>query len=393
MMDARDSLVASMETRQSTVQKPNTALILPGGGARGAYQVGVMKAIREICPDAANPFPIVCGTSAGAINAAVLASHAHEIDVGIARLHHFWSSMHCSRVYKTDAWTVFKTAVQWALSLSLGGRLVSNPRSLLDNDPLRRFLGEHLQLDGIDEAIVSGDLHGLTITASGYSCASAISFYQGRADITEWHRSRRRGQATRIRLDHLLASAALPLLFPAVRIGNEFFGDGGMRMLAPLSPAIHLGADRMLIISTRDEKPDPSPLEPASYPTLGEIGGYLLDTIFMDTLNSDLNRLNRINQTLELMDAETANASGLRNIQSLVIRPSRDLRDVTRDHMRSIPRAVRTLLRSLGGWGKDWRMASYLLFEAPYCLELIEMGYRDGLEMKEEISDFLLPCE
>ena len=366
-----------------------TALILPGGGARGSYQVGVLKAIDEIKGGDRNPFPVICGTSAGAINAAVLASHAHEFSRGVARLDRFWSSMVCSRVYRTDAWSVLKTGLQWALSLGLGGRLVRHPKALLDNRPLRIFLEQTLQLDGINEAINRGALRGLSITASGYTCASAISFYQSVQDVEPWERARRYGQPTRIGVSHLLASAALPLLFPAERIGNEFFGDGGMRMLAPLSPAIHLGADRLLVISTRDEKPDPVPVAPVPYPSLGEIGGYLLDTIFMDTLNADLNRLDRVNRTLGLLNDDQRRESDLKPMASLVIRPSRDLREVTHQHMGEIPRAVRTLLRALGGWGRDWRMASYLLFESDYCRELMEMGYADGMRQEQEIRDFL----
>ena len=372
-----------------SVSNPLTALILPGGGARGSYQVGVLKAINEITGSGGNPFPVICGTSAGAINAAVLASHAHEFALGIDRLEHFWSTMVCSRVYRTDAWTVLKTGLQWALSLALGGRLVTHPKSLLDNEPLREFLDRSLRLEGISKAISREALRGLSITASGYTSAAAISFYEAAQDVQPWSRARRHGRSTRIDTSHLLASAALPLLFPAERIGYEFFGDGGMRMLAPLSPAIHLGADRLLVISTRDENPDPPPSEPVPYPSLGEIGGYLLDTIFMDTLNADLNRLKRINRTLRLLSGEQRVSSGLKQIDSLVIRPSRDLREVTHQHMGEIPRAVRTLLRALGGWGRDWRMASYLLFESVYCRELMQIGYQDGMTQREEIADFL----
>jgi len=368
---------------------PQTALILPGGGARAAYQVGVLKAIDEINGGGENPFPVICGTSAGAINAAVLASHAHEFAKGIRRLEHFWSTMVCSRIYRTDAWTVLKTGLQWAFSLALGGRLVTHPKALLDNQPLREFLGRTLRLEGIDEAIGQSALRGLSITASGYTCAAAISFYQAAEGIQPWNRARRYGRPAGIKISHLLASAALPLIFPAERIGNEFFGDGGMRMLAPLSPAIHLGADRLLVISTRDEKPDPSPTQPVPYPSLGEIGGYLLDTIFMDTLNADLNRLNRINRTLDLLGDEQRIESRLKPIASLVIRPSRDLRQITHQHMEEIPRAVRILLQALGGWGRDWRMASYLLFESAYCLELIQIGYEDGMRQQEEIGTFI----
>ncbi|MDX1379916.1 MAG: patatin-like phospholipase family protein [Xanthomonadales bacterium] len=369
------------------------AVILPGGGARGAYQVGVLKAVAELAsgsagPDA-NPFPVVCGTSAGAINAAVVASHAHEFADGIARLEHFWSTMHCARIYRTDPLFVFRSGLHWAASLALGARLLPQPKSLLDNTPLRRFLERNLRLDGIDTAIRQGALRGVSVTASGYSCAAAISFFQAAPEVTPWSRERRRGEPAKLAVAHLLASAALPLLFPAERIGHEYFGDGGMRLLAPLAPAIHLGADRLLVISTRDERPDPAPAGPAPYPALGEIGGYLLDTIFMDTLTADLNRLNRINHTLQLLPAERHAASGLRRIETLVIRPSRDLRDVTHEHVRDIPWAVRTLLRSLGGWGRDWRLASYLLFEAPYCRELMRLGYEDGKQQADQLRAFL----
>jgi len=366
-----------------------TALILPGGGARCAYQVGVLKAIRELSAVDVNPFPVICGTSAGAINAAVLASHAHEFSHGVDRLEHFWHSMHCERVYRTDAWTVLKSGMRFAATLLSGGLIKTNPKAFLDNTPLRHFLQSTLQLDGIQTALDENTLRAVAITASGYTCASAISYFQAQAGIEGWQRPRRKGQAATLQVNHLLASAALPIIFPAERIGNEYFGDGGMRMVAPLSPAIHLGADRILVIGTRDEKPDLPPDTPASYPSAGEIGGYLMDTIFMDTLNADLARLRRINKTLELVPEEKRQQAGLKNIESLVIKPSKDLRHVTRAHVHEIPRSVQVLLRTLGGWGKDWRMASYLLFESAYCSELIELGYSDGMNAETEILSFL----
>lgn len=364
------------------------AVVLPGGGARAAYQVGVLRAIAEFSGQDTAPFSIVCGTSAGAINAAVIASHAHEFSYGVERLEQFWASMHCDRIYRTDAWTVFQTGLHWFATLLSGGLLRVQPRSLLDNQPLREFLQSTLQLHGIATAIEQGDLRGLSVTASGYSRAAAISFYQA-ADIPPWHRARRSGEPVNITVPHLLASAALPVLFPAELIGNEYFGDGGMRMIAPLSPAIHLGADRILVIGTRDEKPDPEPEQPASYPSLGEVGGYLLDTIFMDTLNADLARMKRINHTLSLLPGERRQESSLKNIESLVIRPTQDLRHLTAEHVDAIPRSVRMLLRTLGGWGRDWRMASYLLFESAYCQQLMALGYDDGRRKETEIRRFL----
>jgi NTE family protein len=377
-----------MSNRHAAMNE-KTGIVLPGGGARGAYQAGVLKAVREILPGGCHPFPVICGTSAGAINAAVLASHAHEFSVGVERLEHFWSTMHCSRIYRTDAINVLGSGFRLLLTLVSGGLFGVAPRSLLDNAPLRGFLQQKMQLDGIPTAIAEGALRGVAVTTSGYSTASATTYFQGHASVQPWQRARRCGVPAKLSVDHLLASAALPLLFPAIRIENEYHGDGGMRMVAPLSPAIHLGASRIMVITTRDEKPDPVPSKPAFYPSLGEVGGYLLDTIFMDRLTADLNRLRRINRTLEFVDEEKRTQTGLRNIDTLVIRPSADLREVTGRHAGDIPRAVRILLRTLGGWGHDWRLARYLLFEAPYCRELIERGYADGIRDSDRIRDFL----
>lgn len=366
-----------------------TALVLPGGGARGAYQVGVLKAINELTSPGTNPFPVICGTSAGAINAAVLASHAHEFPVGVQRLEQFWRSMYCARVYRTDAWTVFKHAMQFAVNLFTVGLVRTDPRSFLDNTPLRRFLQSTLRLEGIQRAIDAGALRGVAVTAAGYSSATATSYFQARQGITGWERTRRRGFATSLNIHHLLASAALPILFPAERIGYEYFGDGGMRMVAPLSPAIHLGANRVMVIGTRDEKPDLPPEEMTNYPSAGEIGGYLMDTVFMDTLTADIARLRRINHTLGYVPEADRQKTGLIEIDSMVIKPSKDLRFVTRDHVREIPLSVQLLLRALGGWGRDWRMASYLLFASSYCSELIDLGYADGMNAEKEITRFL----
>lgn len=366
-----------------------TALILPGGGARGAYQVGVLKAINELTANQPNPFPVICGTSAGAINAAVLASHAHEFPIGVQRLEQFWRSMYCARVYRTDAWSVFRSGMRFALTVLSGGLIKTDPRSFLDNTPLRQFLKSTLRLEGIQTALDLGALMGVAVTASGYTSAAAISYFQAQEGVAEWQRTRRRGLAEKLNVSHLLASAALPILFPAERIGNEYFGDGGMRMVAPLSPAIHLGANRIMVIGTRDEKPDLPPQSPADYPSAGEIGGYLMDTIFMDRLNADLARLRRINRTIELVPEEKREETGLINIDSLVIKPSKDLRHVTQAHVGDIPLSVQVLLRTLGGWGRDWRMASYLLFESAYCGELIDLGYMDGMNAESDIVRFL----
>ena len=371
------------------LKKNKIALMLPGGGARGSYQVGVLKGILEILPDNTKIFPIITGTSAGAINAVVLASYAHDLALGVKRLELFWTSIHCNDVYRTDALMITKTLSKVIGSILFSKLGVKAPKSLLDNTPLKELLTRELHLPQIQEAIEKEVLQGLSITASSYDTSIAKSFYQANSKIHSWNRTRRIGIPEKLSIEHILASAALPFLFPAQLIGKEYYGDGGLRMSAPLSPAIHLGAEKILVIGTRDESPIPTPTEVPEYPSMGELGGYMLDTIFMDTLMADLSRLKRINRTINLLNDKQRKQTHLQHIDTMIIKPSLDVRDVTREHAKDIPRPVRTLLKVIGGWGKDWRMPSYLLFEPGYTKALIELGYQDSLTKKDKILAFL----
>jgi len=369
--------------------KSKIALMLPGGGARGSYQVGVMKGIMEMIPNDKAPFPIITGTSAGAINAVVLASYANDIKYGTARLEKFWTSLHCSDVYRTDGVMIAKTMAKFFGSMFFGKLGIKAPRSLLDNEPLNHYLSKQLHLSQIQTCIDKGFLDGLAITASSYDTSVAKSFFQAKSSIQPWSRTRRIGTIQDIGVEHILASAALPFLFPARLIGKEYYGDGGLRMSAPLSPAIHLGAKKILVIGTRDENPIPIPSQVPDYPSMGELGGYMLDTIFMDTLMADLSRLHRINRTLDLVSDENKTQTQLKKIETLIIKPSVDVRDITKEHAKDIPAPVRRLLKMIGGWGKEWRMPSYLLFEPGYTKALIELGYQDALNQEGKVRDFL----
>ncbi len=368
--------------------KTKIALVLPGGGARGAYQVGVVKGILEIIDNEENPFPIICGTSAGAINAAVLASHADKFNYGVSQLEKFWANIKCKDVYRTDGLNILRTLSQLIASILFGVFGASPPRSLLDNAPLAALLQNSTRLEGIERSIDNEQLDGVSITASAYTTANAVSFFQAKQSLNEWERTRRRGIRQDINVSHLMASSALPFLFPAEKIGNQYYGDGGLRMVAPLGPAVHLGATKILIIGTRDRRAIAEPLSPVDYPSMGELGGYLLDTIFMDNLDADISRLKRINHTLSLLDEGQSQKTSLRNIQTLEILPSVDVRDITREHAGSIPRSVRYLLKAIGGWGTDWRMPSYLLFESAYTQTLMDLGYQDALAQSKQIKDF-----
>ena len=364
------------------------ALVLPGGGARGAYQVGVMRALGDILSDQSTPFPIISGISAGAINAGVMASYADNFQKGVDRLSHFWGNLHCDQVYKTGWAHNLKTGLHWLASMTIGGLGVANPRSLFDNQPLAKLLERELRPHAIQRCIESGALRALTITASGYSTNRAVTFVQGSSEIRAWKAPRRIGRPTSINHNHLLASTALPLFFPARRIDNEYYGDGGMRHTSPLGPAVKLGANKLIVIGTRDEVQDPEPNSPQDYPGLGEIGGYLLDVIFMDHLNADLNHLERTNQLIKDWPATTSRPADLKRVDSLVIRPSQDLRAVAERHIHRIPASVKTLLRGVGAWGSG-RFASFVLFEAEFCQELMALGYADGLAASDSVQELL----
>ena len=371
------------------------ALVLPGAGARGAYQVGVLKAIASILPERApNPFSVICGTSAGAINAAVLAGRASNFESAVDDMEHVWGNFSVDQVYRADNRTMLKTSLHWLAAATLGGLGVRNPASLLDNTPLRELLTESVRFDGIRRAIEQGHLDAVAVTASAYATARSVTFFQGRPELASWTRVRRIGRATRLTIDHLMASAAVPFVFPPVQIGGEFYGDGSMRHRAPLSPAIHLGADRMLIVGVRDERPDAEPPvgATAERPTFAHLAGYMLDSLFMDGLYTDLERLSRTNRILEqLGERKLSGTLGtLRPLHTLVIVPHQDLRSVAAEHARELPRGVRILLRGLGAGSKSgMQLVSYLLFEAGFTRALIDMGYRDAMEMEDELRAFV----
>ncbi len=372
------------------------ALMLPGGGARGAYQVGALKAVSELNRSTGacdNPFPVITGTSAGAINAGVLASHGCSLAEGVSRLECFWSNMRSDMIFRTDLPTMLGNGLRWFLSMYLGFFGFRPPHSLLDNAPLQALLRENLKLDGIADAIRQGHLHALAINTSGYTCSNAVSFFQGDPGIAEWQQDRRRGERTIIDVKHLLASSALPLIFPAVRIGNEYFGDGGMRLTAPLSTPLHLGAHRIMVISTRDGKQDQQAAreEDICFPTLGEIAGAMMDIIFLDNLNADIGRVRQLNAIIARLNERDRRELGLQCTRVLHIAPSEDVREIAYAYSHEVPAALRFLLRRLGADsdGRKVRLPSYLLFEKGFCRALIDLGYRDVMSRKDEIEAFL----
>lgn len=384
-------------TPNAPTGEPVTGLILSGGGARAAYQVGVLAAIADLLPDTAqNPFPVIVGTSAGAINAVGLACGALHFGEAVRRLTEVWQGFHAHQVYRSDWLGVVRQAARFVghSVLGLGGQV---PVALLDSSPLGELLRRELDFSGICAAVRQRQLRAVAVTAFGYETGQAVTFYQGRATIDPWFRHRRVGVPTRLSLQHLLASAAIPLIFPPVKINREYFGDGAVRQTAPISPALHLGATRVLVVGVsgnlQGEQADSAVprLRVVKPPSLAQIGGHMLNSTFIDSLEGDIELLERLNLMSRLVPHDQQSRGlGLKPVEVLVISPSRPLDAIAARHHYELPAVLRLFLRGpgatqAGGAG----VLSYLLFEQGYCTELIELGYQDAMAKKEALSDFL----
>jgi NTE family protein len=375
-------------------RRPKIGLVLTGGGARAAYQIGVLRAISDLLPKTVNaPFAIISGTSAGAINAAVLAANAGNFRGAVHRLMTVWRNFHCDSIYRADPVGAYGNSLRWMLSAITGGRGLGGAVSLLDNAPLEQLLRHRLDFSGIGPAIAAGDLHAVSITCSGYTSGQSVTFYQGTPEIAPWRRARRIGLAMPITVDHLLASSALPFIFPPVKIHREYFGDGSMRQLAPVSPALHLGADRLLIIGVgRQLREGVERVKTVANPSLAQIAGHCLNSIFLDSLEVDLERLQRINRTVRLLSADARNggATELREVDFRLLAPTQPLEEIAQQHAEALPRTIRLLLASVGGLRKSGSiLLSYLLFERPFCRALIRLGYADTMAQRDDLVRFL----
>ena len=381
-------MVNSPQTRP-----PRTGLILTGGGARAAYQVGFLLAVAKLSSNRRhNPFPILCGTSAGAINAAGIACLADNFGKAVSILAGVWRNMHAGDIYRADAIGIGRSGARW-LSLLVAGWLIrSRPRSLLDNSPLGELLTRNLDFSGIERSIAKGALHAVSITASGYESGESISFFQAHPSAHTWQRVQRIGIRAQLGVPHLLASSAIPFIFPPARIHREFFGDGSMRQLAPISPAIHLGAERVLIVGGTRKNEHRERQRVESHPSLAQIAGHALSSIFLDSLEVDIERMQRINKTLSSIPADVRSQSDipLRPIKTLIISPSERLDRIAAEHATALPWPVKAMLTGIGAMNRrGGALTSYLLFERPYTRALIDLGYADTMARDSEVGDFL----
>ena len=387
-----------------------TGLVLTGGGARAAYQVGVLQALRLILDTEGvapqrSPFGVVCGTSAGAINATALACRADHFDEALDKLSQVWENFSAEQVYQSDVLSVLRTGTRWLTMLTAGWAFRRSrklkPRSLFDNTPLVNLLHNMIDLPRLERALVSGDLHALAITASDYSSGRHVTFYQTPQVVKPWVRSQRIAVPDQITIEHLVASSAIPFIFPATPLYLEgklaYFGDGSMRQLAPISPAIHLGAERVLVIGAGQINAENRFVGPPSdsgngintYPTLAQIAGHAMSSIFLDSLAMDIERLERVNKTIGLIPPEVRRNSSLREIDVLVIAPSQRIDAIAAKHIEALPRPVRALLGAVGATEvKGAALASYLLFEKPFTSELIRLGFSDALKRRDDVKRF-----
>mgnify|MGYP000633951413 CR=1 FL=1 len=373
--------------------KNKTGLLLLGGGARAAYQVGVLKALAQSLPrNHGIPFPILSGTSAGAINATALSCYASCFHLGVKKLEWVWKNFQTDMVYKSNFKTLYRNLLK-NLSPLKDENISVKSDSWFDNSPLQILLEQLLDLDRIQSNIDRQYLKAICVTASSYHSGDSVCLYQSGDEIKPWVRAKRRGIHSPIKIEHLMASSAIPMVFPSVELHGEYFGDGSINQLSPLSAPIHLGAEKIFIIGMDQPKNrffyhEDKALPPAG----GAIVGHLLDTIFSEVLTSDIERMQRINQTLNFIKPEYREKSGLKNIQTLQINPSKSFSEIAAKHYASMPFSIRSLLRILGinaNTAHKSSLISYLLFEQNYCRELIQLGLEDGLAKIDEIKSFL----
>lgn len=379
---------ASMPTRTPV---PRTALVLAGGGARGAYQVGVLRGLAElgVLDVSVSGLDIFAGSSAGAINSTVLAAYADDPVEAVDELEKIWSDISASDVFRTDVRSLGQIGIQWAWDLTFGGMIGGGTqKSLLDTTPLRQFLATHVPFARLGDQIARRSLHALALASTDLATGDGVLFLHGQPEIPLWHRRRWHLRRTAIAVEHVMASSAIPILFPSVEVDRRHYGDGSVRNTAPLSPAINLGAERILTISVRERTRPAALAGPSAAPTIAQVAGVLLDAVLLDAVEVDVDHSERVNRSVISVEDGRPGRGPFRSIDVLWIQPSIDIARLASEHARSIPAVVRYLMRGLGSEESTTELASYLLFDAGFCRTLIEAGRADALACQAEVEAF-----
>jgi NTE family protein len=377
-----------------------TALVLTGGGARAAYQVGVLKAAAALLPKRAhNPFSIITGTSAGAVNAVALGASANNFRLAVKKVERIWSNLHVNQVYKARSVNLVGGMLRLAISLFHQGSGVRKPIAILNNEPLAELLSQVIDFGDLERRLEGGLLDAIGITASSYDSGESVTFYQSNLDgdiLPPWRQARRRGVPAKLEVAHLLASSAIPTILPAARIGDSYYGDGALRQVSPISSAIHLGAQRVMVVGVSGN-PNFAPIESheSHSPSIARIMGHMFNSAFIDALENDMEHLVRINELIGIIENENprAETAGLRQVDFLCINPSVEINELVSRHINSLPRAMRAILKMTGATpsGGGTSMASYLLFEGEFCRDLIACGYRDAMAQEDAMMHFFYP--
>lgn len=355
--------------------RSDLGIVLSGGGARAAYQVGVLQAVAERLPDL--DVPVITGVSAGAICAAYLGGHSGPFSRAVTELRGEWLRLTAEHVYSAPARGIIRSSIQLARRAIRRRPEPPTVRGLLDMRPLARFLADVVQFDGIEANIAAGRLRALALSATSYDTGQTTTFVQGAPDVPLWERADRRAVRTRITLEHVMASSAIPILFPAVRLNGAYYGDGSVRQTAPLSPAIHLGARRLLVVGMRSSRTHR--VEDGGYPSPATIAALLLHSVFLDALDADVERLQRINKLLDAFPPGAGIPDDLKRVDCVIVRPSRDLGQLAQGYRPNLPFPMDWLVRSMGSQqerGADF--LSYLLFDPDYMGLVMELGYEDA---------------
>lgn len=388
-----DSTNVPGDASPSTPDLGELALVMGGGGARGAYQVGLLRYLARRYPSLR--LPILTGVSAGAVNVAHLAQHTGTFTAAATSLEQLWRSLTPEQVFRVDAPPLLTNFFRWGVRLLSGGTPAEpQTRGLVDTSPLRSYLTEALLpqdgiLKGIDQNLARGSLRAVALTTTDYATGQSIVWMQGR-NLVEWERPKRRSISTHLTVDHVMGSAALPFFFPAVRIGDSWHGDGGIRLAAPLSPALHLGAHKIIAVSTRYERTQAEANQPLirGYPPPAQVLSILYNAVFLDLIDQDVIRLERMNHVLRKLPPDERN--GLRVVNILVLRPSQDLGKLSREYEPLLPGFFRFMTRGLGTrQTKSPDILSLLMFQANYIGRLIELGEADAEARADDIDAFL----